>query len=128
MTKTEMLMSKSTGPGRSLRRQINQIGILTPQGILIECDSYEHLDLARELIDKISDAPTVYSSVDAEIYLQKLGYLIVRSRDVYGLVGYLDDDNRVIRMTKEQRKWLEDNYAEFPADKQRTVDNLFEHD
>lgn len=45
---------------------------------------------------------------------------------MYGLIGYLDDDDKIIHLSDEQKKWLEDNYDEFPTDKQRSVDDLID--
>ena len=106
---------------------MNYTGILSPNGSFIECESYEHLELAKEIAEKLNSEYSHKNGVVCEEYLQKLGYIIVRARDVYGLIGYLDDDDKVIYLSDEQKKWLEDNYDEFPTDKQRSVDDLIDH-
>lgn len=106
---------------------MNYIGILSPSGSFIECESYEHLDLAQEIAEKLNSEYSHKNRITCEEYLQKLGYIMVRARDVYGLIGYLDDDNKVIHLSDEQKKWLEKYYDEFPADKQRSVDDLIDH-
>ncbi len=106
---------------------MNYIGILSPNGSFTECESYEHLDLAQEIAEKLNSEYSYKNRIACEEYLQKLGYIIVRAHDVYGLIGYIDDDNKVIHLSDKQKKWLEDHYDEFPTDKQRSVDDLIEH-
>lgn len=105
---------------------MNYIGILSPDGSFIECESYEHLELAKEIAEKLNSEYSYKSGIVCEEYLQKLGYIIVRARDVYGIIGYLDD-GKVIYLSDEQQKWLEDNYNEFPTDKQRSIDDLIDN-
>ncbi len=107
---------------------MNHTGILSPDGSFVECESYEHLDLAKEIAENLNSEYAHKNGVACEEYLQKLGYIIVRARDVYGLIGYLDDNDKFIHLSNEQKKWLEDNYDEFPTDKQRTVNDLIDHD
>ena len=104
---------------------MNKIGILPPDGQLIPCNSYEHLDIAYELVEKMQHP--VANRLEAEFYLQQLGYIIVRSRDVYGLIGYLDDHDHIICMTTSQKRWLEENYDSFPTDKQKSVDDILKY-
>ena len=106
----------------------NKIGILTPSGKLHECNSWEHTELAKELVSDMADVPAgiKYNGIEAEAYLQRKGYVVVRARDVYGMTGYLDDDDNVIHLTEAQRKWLLDEYGNFPDDKQRCVDDLID--
>ncbi len=105
---------------------MNYTGILSPNGSFIECESYEHLDLAKEIAGKLNSDYSYKTGFACEKYLQKLGYIIVRARDVYGLVGYLNDDGKFIYLSDEQKKWLEDNYDKFPTDKQRSIDNIID--
>ena len=105
---------------------MNYIGILSPNGSFTECESYEHLDLAKEIAEKLNSEYSHKNRCACEEYLQKLGYIIVRARDVYGLIGYLDDDDKFICLSDEQKKWLEDNYDDFPIDKQRSIDHLID--
>lgn len=106
---------------------MNYTGILSPDGNFIECESYEHLDLAKEIAKKLNSEYSHKSGLDCEEYLQKLGYVVVRARDVYGLIGYLDDNGKFIYLSDKQKKWLEDNYDNFPTDKQRSIDDLIDH-
>lgn len=106
---------------------MNYTGILSPNGNFIECESYEHLELAKEIAEKLNSDYSYKSGIACEEYLQKLGYIIVRTRDVYGLIGYLDDNDKIINLSDKQKKWLEDNYDKFPTDKQRSVDDLIDH-
>ena len=105
---------------------MNYIGILSPNGSFIECESYEHLDLAKEIAEKLNSDYSHKNGVACEEYLQKLGYIIVRARDVYGLIGYLND-GKVICLSNEQEKWLENHYDDFQTDKQRSIDDLIDH-
>ena len=111
----------------------NPIGILAPDGTLTPCNSYEHLSLASEMVENMEDAPVDVkcSGIDAEQYLQQLGYVIVRARDVYGLIGYYklwesESTEQRLHLTDEQEKWLLDNYEKFPDAKRESVDELFE--
>lgn len=106
---------------------MNYTGILCPNGNFIECESYEHLSLEKEIAEKLNSEYKDKKGIGCEEYLQKLGYIIVGSRDVYGLIGYLDDDGKVIYLSDEQKKWLEEHYDEFPTDKQRSVDDLIDY-
>jgi hypothetical protein len=107
---------------------MNYTGILSPNGSFTECESYEHIELAKEIAKKLNGEYSHKNGLVCEEYLQKLGYVIVRSRDVYGLIYYLDDDGKFICLSDEQKKWLEDHYDEFPIDKQRSVDDLIDYD
>lgn len=106
---------------------MNYIGILSPNGNFIECKSYEHLNLAKKIAEKLNSKYSHKSDLACEEFLQKLGYVIIRAHDVYGLIGYLDDDDKVIHLSNEQKKWLEANYDKFPTDKQRSIDDLIDH-
>lgn len=109
------------------QEEMNKVGILSPTGEFYPCENFEHLILAKELSDKIhmdKNLPPIINMVDCEDYLQKIGYIIVRAKDVYARVGWLDDNKQVIRMTKEQKDWLEENYQYFNKIKQGYVDEL----
>ena len=112
---------------------MSNIGYLTPEGNIIECESYEHLSLASELIDKMIETgievPAIAKTngVEAEGYLLSLGYIAIRARDCYGKIGYYIEDGseKRLHMTEEQKKWLLSHYEEFSSEKQRCVDELF---
>ena len=109
-----------------------QIGFLTPEGKLLECEYWEHMSFASELVEKMKDAPdeAKVNGLAAEEYLQKLGYIVIRARDCYGLIGYFKEGSNTCRyhMTEEQKKWLLDHYDEFVREKQESVDKLFDWD
>ncbi len=107
----------------------NKIGLLDPDGTLHECESWEHLDTAYEIVEQMADAPAKarMNRLEAESYLQNLGWVIVRARDVYGMIGYLGENDKVIHLSEEQKKWLTDNYEFFPTDKQASVDDLLDN-
>ena len=103
---------------------MNKVGILAPDGKLIPCESYDHLNIADKLVKEMEHP--VNNKLEAEEYLQQLGYIVVRARDVYGLIGYLDDNDQLICLTNAQKRWLEENYDNFPIEKQRSIDDLLD--
>ena len=111
---------------------MSEIGFLTPEGKLLDCDHWEHMSFALELVEKMKDAPdeAKFNSWKAEEYLQTLGYIVVRARDCYGLIGYYKEGSNTLRyhMTEEQKKWLLDHYDGFVREKQESVDKLFDWD
>ena len=114
------------------KTQNNAIGFLTPEGELIECSDYGHMSLASELVEKMENVPEEYkrNGVKAEEYLQMLGYIVMRARDCYGLIGYrkaLNSEQR-LHMTEAQKTWLLEHYGDFVPEKQRCVDGLFRWD
>ena len=106
----------------------NKIGLLDPAGILHECESWGHLDAAQSIVEKMNNAPVKaqYNRLEAEAYLQRLGWVIVRASDVYGMIGYLDDNDEVIHLSSEQKEWLIKEYENFPPDKRESVDELID--
>ena len=115
---------------------MSNIGYLTPEGKIIECESYEHLSLASELIDKMIETgievPSIAKTngVEAEGYLLSLGYIAIRAKDCYGYIGYHIEEGmeKRLHMTEKQKKWLLSHYEEFSSEKQRCVDELFAWD
>ena len=104
---------------------MNDIGYLAPDGTLFECESWEHLDLAEKMVEKLTGKPTC-AGLLAEDYLLDHGFVAVRARDVYARLGYVGDDNKFHHLTDEQKKWLIDNYDSFIPAKQREVDKLLD--
>ncbi len=105
---------------------MDYIGFLTPDGTLIECDAWEHLDKATEIAEEL-EKRAFRTRLSAEEYLLKRGYIAIRSRDVYGMVGFLDENKNVIHLTEEQRKWFEAHYDEFISDKQKSIDEMMDN-
>lgn len=112
----------------------DKIGILDPKGVLHECEPYEHLDLAWEIVvDDMGNKARVLNRLQAEEHLQRQGWVVVRRNDVYGMIGYLIDPTDIskeekIHLTKEQRSWLENNYEHMSAAKRKSVDDMFRWD
>ena len=106
----------------------NKIGLLDPSGVLHECASWEHLDTAWDIVDNMDGAPAEakVNRLEAEAYLQRLGWVIVRARDVYGMIGFLDDNDEVIHLSERQKEWLIAEYGNFPPDKRESVDELID--
>lgn len=100
-------------------------GFLDTKGQLHKCESYEHLDFATELVEKMG--VFVSNRLKAEEYLQQLGWVVVRTNDVYGLIGYFKDaensDERY-HLTEEQKKWLLDNYENMTTNCRKSVDDM----
>lgn len=105
----------------------NDIGFLAPNGIMHSCSSWEHLSKAVEIASKLGQS--FYNGVDAEEYLQKLGWVVVRARDVYALVGmYHPETKKRIHLTQEQKEWLLSHYERMSVAKRASVDELFDND
>lgn len=109
-------------------------GFLDPKGKLHKCESHGHLDKAWELVDFLTlteelDAP-VRSGVQAEDYLQKLGWIVIRTNDVYGFIGHRKSPNSEERyhLTNEQKAWLNKNYDNMTTSCRESVDELFKWD
>ena len=108
---------------------MNDIGFLSPAGELTPCESFEHLDVAKELAEKLS-GEKYYNRLLAEEYLLDKGYVVVRARDVYASLGYIhykEGDDTFYHLTDEQKQWLIAHYDSFPRDKQEEVDRLIRH-
>ncbi len=103
-------------------------GFLGTNGVLHECEPYEHLDYAIELVWNMG--VTVHNRLEAEEYLQKLGWVVVRTCDVYGLIGFFKDGSKDVRyhLTKEQKDWLNAAYEDMTEDCRKSVDKLFDWD
>lgn len=105
----------------------NDIGFLAPNGTMYPCSSWEHLSKAVEIASKLGQS--FYNGVDAEEYLQKLGWVVVRANDVYALVGmYHPETKKRIHLTKEQKEWLLSHYEKMSVTKRTFVDELFDND
>lgn len=105
-------------------------GLLDTSGILHPCEHFEHLDLAYDTIENMG--VSVSNRLEAEEYLQKLGWIVIRTRDVYGLIGNFKDyesgSEERYHLTEEQKKWLNDHYEEMTTACRETVDEMFEWD
>ena len=111
---------------------MNKVGFLTPEGELLECSDYGHMSLASELVERMKGVPEEYkwNGVKAEEYLQMLGYIVMRARDCYGLIGHqkaLNSEKR-LHMTEKQKRWLLEHYETFIPEKRECVDKLFQWD
>ena len=106
------------------------IGILAPDGMFTPCDSYGHLDTALEIVEKILDGASFISTLKAEEYLLKLGYIVIQAHGAYSNIGYYKDDNSEERLhlTKEQKCWLEEHYEGCSDETRKGIDDIFEWD
>ena len=64
---------------------MNEIGFLKPDGTLIRCNAWEHMNTAIKIAESMGQS--FYSGIKAEEFLQKQGWLVIRTSDVYGLIG-----------------------------------------
>lgn len=63
------------------------LGYLSPDGKFYSCNSFEHLDLAYKICSKITklvyNTPIeLVNKIEAEKYLEDIGYICFRSRDI----------------------------------------------
>lgn len=100
-------------------------GFLDTEGILHECASWEHTSKATSIIKEMNMS-NINNGVEAEECLQKLGWLVVRNTDIYGLIGYLNDNGEVIYLSKAQKKWLEDNYEKLNYMQRECADDIID--
>lgn len=105
-------------------------GILDLEGNIHACEPFEHMDLAYEIVDDMG--VSVRNRLEAEEYLQKLGWIVIRTRDVYGLIGNFKDfesgSEERYHLTEAQKKWLNDHYEEMTTACRESVDKMLEWD
>lgn len=106
---------------------MNECGFLSPEAVLYECASYDHLSTAIKICEGLGKV--CYNGIEAEDYLMDLGWVVVRARDVYGRIGYprLDNGQKIVRLTDVQKAWLVGHYEDMPTDKQRSVDRMIDY-
>ena len=100
-------------------------GFLDTNGVLHQCNAWEHLLKAVKLTEELG--VNFYSGIDAEEYLQKLGWVVVRSNDVYALIGIRINGKR-LHLTDAQKEYLIKIYGEVNENCQRSIDELLEND
>ena len=105
-------------------------GFLDREGKLHSCNAWEHLDKAAEIVEEMG--VEISNRLDAEEYLQKLGWIVIRSRDVYGLIGiYVDGKDgkkERLHLTDAQKEFLNKLYGEVGESCQKSIDELFDND
>lgn len=100
-------------------------GFLDTEGILYECSSWEHLDKAEEIVESMGIS--ISNRLEAENYLQKLGWVVVRTRDVYGMIGcYKEGSRERYHLTDAQINWLNNAYEDMTLECRKSVDEMFE--
>lgn len=100
-------------------------GFLDREGKLHSCSAWEHLDKAAEIVGEMG--VNVKNRLDAEEHLKRLGWIVVRSRDVYGFIGLRVDGKR-LHLTDAQKAFLNKLYGEVNKSCQKFIDELFEND
>ena len=103
-------------------------GLLDTKGNLHKCNAWEHLDKAFTIVENMG--VSVANRLEAEEYLQKLGWIIVRTNSVYGLIGYFQENSNTLRyhLTDAQKKWLNKTYEYMTDECRKSVDTLFDMD
>ena len=106
------------------------VGFLKPDGTLIVCDSYEHLDKAFDICKEL-EIPC-NNRMDAEQELFKLGWIEIRSRDIMSRIGVFIRDSdgnftgRQYHLTNEQKKYLTDHYEDYNDGLRQSIDELID--
>lgn len=102
-------------------------GYLDRKGKIYTCEAWEHLDKAVEIIEEMG--VEISNRLDAEEYLQKLGWIVIRSRDVYGFIGlHADGKEECLHLTNAQKAFLNKLYGKVNESCQKSIDELFEND
>ena len=102
-------------------------GLLDLNGKLHQCEPYGHMELAKTIVSGMG--VPVATGYEAEDYLQKQGWLVVRTRDIYGLTGYyIGEGKERYHLTAPQKDWLNSEYANMLEECQKSVDRLFAMD
>lgn len=81
------------------------IGFLAPDGTFTECDSYEHLELAKEIAEKKFQKPYL-SGIKAEDLLFENGYIGFYSRNVSKRFIV---NGKIILITDKQKDFIIEN-------------------
>ena len=102
-------------------------GYLDREGKIHTCEAWKHLDKAVEIIEEMG--VEISNRLDAEEYLQKLGWIVIRSRDVYGFIGlHADGKEECLHLTNAQKASLNKLYGEVNKSCQKSIDELFDND
>lgn len=103
-------------------------GFLDREGKLHQCNEWGHLDKAIEIVEGMG--VQICNKLYAEVYLEKLGWIVIRTRDVYGLIGFYTDDDQKERLhlTDSQKTFLNKLYGEVNKSCQKSIDKLFDND
>jgi len=100
-------------------------GYLDREGKLHPCNAWGHLGKAAEIVEGMG--VNVKSRLDAEEHLKRLGWIVVRNRDVYGLIGLRVDGKR-LHLTDAQKNFLNKLYGEVSEGCMISIDKIFEND
>ncbi len=102
-------------------------GFLDREGKLHSCNAWEHLDKAIKITEEMG--VKISNRLDAEVYLEKLGWIVIRNRDVYGFIGiHADGKEERLHLTDAQKEFLNKLYGEVSENCQKSIDELFDND
>lgn len=99
-------------------------GFLDREGKLHGCSIYGHLDKAWDIVEEMGQK--CKNRLDAEQYLQHLGWVVVRNDDVYGLIGYYIKGEEKLHLTEAQMAWLNSAFEKVNSSCQKSIIELFE--
>lgn len=99
-------------------------GLLDANGKLHKCEPYEHMYKAKEIVETMDTK--VETAYDAELYLHEHGWVTVRTRDMYGLIGCFKEDGTRYRLTHAQTQWINENYENMTEACRESADRMLE--
>jgi hypothetical protein len=97
------------------------IGFLSPDAVFYKCEPWGHTSKAFEIVESIYGR-RYYGS--AEKHLLSLGYLVLRANDAY--MEYITEDGKIVLLTYEQMKWVENNVDNFTENVKRDLSQIIE--
>lgn len=102
-------------------------GFLDREGKLHSCNAWEHLDKAIKITEEMG--VKISNRLDAEEYLERLGWIVIRNRDVYGFIGLRANGKKeCLHLTDAQKEFLNKLYGEVSESCQKSIDELFDND
>lgn len=92
------------------------VGLLAPDGIWTECESWTHLDTAQEICDKFYNKEFIFG-YQAENFLYDKGYVIFSARGVSH--KSIMNDGTIVLLSQEQKDFIINNLSKANNNDQR---------
>lgn len=107
----------------------DMIGYLDTDGKLHRCESFEHLDLAWDIVVDQMNHPAI-NRLNAEDYLMELGWIAIRAHDVFSRIGCIKDTSseEKYHLTQPQKDFFYKLYDSASAELRESIDELFDMD